>query len=50
MSLNFVISGKYVNHKGRGRSFTSPEELAREQKDMQNKRNAKKNVSQLLHY
>jgi len=35
--------GKYVNHKGRGRSFTSPEELAREQKDMQNKKNAKAN-------
>jgi len=26
--------GKYVNHKGRGRSFSSPEELAREQKDL----------------
>lgn len=30
-----------MNHKGRGRSFTSAEELAREQKDMQNKKNAK---------
>lgn len=38
-------TGKYVNHKGRGRSFTSAEELAREQKDMQNKKNAKARVS-----
>jgi len=33
--------GKYVNHKGRGRSFTSAEELAREQREMKNKKKLK---------
>jgi len=33
--------GKYVNHKGRGRSFTSAEELAREERERKNKKKLK---------
>lgn len=30
--------GKYVNHKGRARHFTSPEELEQERKKAENKK------------
>lgn len=30
--------GKYVNHKGRARHFTSPEELEQERKKLENKK------------
>lgn len=33
-----TILGKYVNHKGRNRHFTSPEELEEERKKKEKKR------------
>ena len=41
-SLNFAISGKFVNHKGRNRHFTSPEELEEERKSEESKKWRKK--------
>lgn len=32
------VTGKYVNHKGRSRHFTSPEELEEERKKKEKKR------------
>ena len=40
--MDFLISGKYVNHKGRNRHFTSPEELEQERKQEEMKRWRKK--------
>lgn len=41
-NFNLLILGKYVNHKGRNRHFTSPEELEQERKQEEMKKWRKK--------
>lgn len=46
MSSNIVVLGKFVNHKGRNRHFTSPEELEQERKAEESKKWRKKKTNE----
>lgn len=46
MSSNIVVLGKFVNHKGRNRHFTSPEELEQERKAEESKKWRKKKTDE----
>lgn len=46
MSSNIVVLGKFVNHKGRNRHFTSPEELEQARKAEESKKWRKKKTNE----